>query len=164
VIYLLNPRLWIAAALVAILAFTHFSAYRTGKGVVKREWDKSVVEQREALIKAQAEVRKVEQALVAARQETEKRYVEQKRRIAADAAGAESQLARLRDELAARNGAAAQAATPSCGVNGRAGLESELLGHCSKALVGMAQEADRLEAVVVGLQDYVKSVCQAKQD
>lgn len=35
---LLNPRLWIAAAIVAVLAFTHVFTYRAGKSVVRLEW------------------------------------------------------------------------------------------------------------------------------
>lgn len=160
-IYLLNPRVWIAAVVLAILSFTHFTAYRAGKGAVKREWERAVAEQREEVIKAQEQARKAEQALVVAKNEAEKRYVEQKRKAAADAAGSELLLRRLRDELAARDSAAAQAAAATPGIDGGAGLERNLFGACAQALVRMAQEADRLEATVVGLQGYVKNVCQA---
>jgi ribosomal protein L29 len=164
VIYLLNPRVWIAALVVAIFAFTHFTAYRFGKGTVKREWDRSVAEQREAVIKAQEEARQIEQTLVAALHNTEKKYVEQRQKASVAAAGATAELERLRRAIAARERAATQDPAPAARVDGGTGLESDLLGHCAKALVGMAQEADRLEAVVVGLQGYVKNVCQAKQD
>jgi MFS superfamily sulfate permease-like transporter len=164
VIYLLNPRTWIAALVVAILAFTHFSAYRLGKGALKREWDRSVAEQKEAVIKAQEQARQIEQSLVAALHNTEKKYVEQRQKANLAAAGASAELERLRNAIAVRERAATQDSAPTTRADGGAGLESDLLGHCAKALVGLAQEADRLEAVVVGLQGYVKSVCQAKQD
>lgn len=160
--YLLSPRLLVTAVLVAIFAFTHFTAYRFGAGVVKREWDKSVAEQRDLLMKAQEQIRQKEQELVEAKNESEKRYVEQKRKASADAANTERLLGRLRDELAARDAVPAQAATPFTGVDGGAGLERDLFGACASTLVRMAQEADRLEAQVVGLQGYVNSVCKAK--
>lgn len=160
-LYLLSPRLWIAAALLAVLAFTHVAAYLVGKGVVKRQWDRDVAEQREVLLKAQEEARKTEHNLIKAREKVEKKYVQQKRKAAAESADADALFVRLRDQLAARDRAAAQAAATTPGVDAGAGLERELFGRCAKALVGLAQEADRLEATVVGLQGYVKDVCQA---
>ena len=36
---LLNPRVWIALMLAAVLAFTHFSAYRAGRAAVREDFD-----------------------------------------------------------------------------------------------------------------------------
>ena len=36
---LLSPRLWIALALAAVLAGTHFAAYRSGRAAVTADWD-----------------------------------------------------------------------------------------------------------------------------
>lgn len=160
--YLLNPRVWIAAALLAALAFSHFTTYRMGKNTVRQQWDQSVAEQREMLAKAQQQARAAEQALVVAKNEAEKRYVEQKRKAAADAAGTERMLEQLRDNLAARDRAAAQAAATSTGIDAGTGPERELFGACAQTLVRLAQEADRLEATVVGLQQYVRGVCQSQ--
>lgn len=161
-LYLLNPRVWLAAALLVLLTASHAALYRAGKSTVKREWDRAVAEQRELTIKAQEQARAAEHALVAAKNEAEKRYVEQKRKAASDAAGSELVLSQLRDELTARDRAAAQAAAASTGANAGAGLERQLFGACAQALVRMAEEADRLEATVVGLQGYVKNVCEPK--
>jgi hypothetical protein len=156
---LLNPRLWIALALAAVLGFTHFTAYRAGKGVVRAEWDKDKAARMAQALEAEQAARQREQQLVAERKKVEDRYVQDKRKADIAAAGARAELERLRIELAAPRGAAPADPAAAPRADGRAGLESELLGHCAKALVGMAQEADRLETVVVGLQQYVRQVC-----
>jgi hypothetical protein len=102
--------------------------------------------------------------LVSERQKLEEKYVREKNKAASAAAGAESELDRLRDELATKSSIPGSnptcpSAAPSSGDHGGTGLESELLGHCAKTLVGLAAEADRLEAQVVGLQQYIKGVC-----
>lgn len=161
-LYLLDPRVWIAAALLVVLTFTHTMTYRAGKNAVRTAWDKDIAARTAQALETEQKNRAKEQQLVAARQQAETRYVEEKRKAAAAATGAKSELDRLRDELAApRNSACPNPAAPARS-NGGAGLESELLGHCATALVGMAAEADRLEAQVVGLQQYVKQVCLAK--
>lgn len=38
-ITLLNPKIWIAIALAAALAFSHFFVYRAGKAQVRTAWD-----------------------------------------------------------------------------------------------------------------------------
>lgn len=52
---LLNPRLWLALGLAAALAFSHFTAYRSGKANVRNEWKASVAA-------ANSEARQLEQA------------------------------------------------------------------------------------------------------
>jgi hypothetical protein len=159
--WLLNPRLWIAAALAALLAFTHFTVYRLGKSAVRAEWNEEKAAQAAFLLEQEKSFRKKEQALVVQRQQAEKRYVEEKRKAATAALAAESALDGLRNELAARDRDLASAdSAASSRANGGAGLERELLGSCATALTELAAEADRLEARVVGLQAYVKQVCQ----
>lgn len=159
-LYLLNPRMWIGAAIIGLLAVTHMVAYRTGKVHVQAKWDKEKVVQLEAARKQEADFRAKEQKLIAAKQESEARYVELKKRFGRDAAAAGSELGRLRDALSAANEREATSNSAACSrANGGARLERELLGSCAAALTTMAAEADRLEAVVVGLQSYVRSVC-----
>lgn len=159
--WLLNPRVWVAAALVAILAGTHFTAYRGGKSAVRSAWDKEKAELTAKALAAEQAVRQKEQALVAQRQQAEKRYVEEKRKAATAALAAESALDGLRNELAARDRDLASAdSAASSRADGGARLERELLGSCATALTELAAEADRLEARIVGLQAYVKQVCQ----
>lgn len=158
--YLLSPKLWIAVAAIVAAIVSNTVAYRAGKATVRAQWNEEKVTQLEAARQQEAAFRAREQQLIAAKQESETKYVELKKRFERSAAGAQSELGKLRDELASRgNQPAAQGAASCAGADGRAGLERELLGHCAAALVGVAQEADRLEAIVVGLQGYVRGVC-----
>jgi hypothetical protein len=150
--------------LAVVLAGTSWRAYVAGQEDVRVQWDQDKAERIALALQAEQRARTREQELVAARQQAEDQYVQLKKRAAAAAAGAQSELGRLRDELARPDG------DPSGGdsgaaqrADGGARLERELLGQCAEALVGMAAEADRLEAVVVGLQGYVKQVCMAPQ-
>ena len=110
------------------------------------------------LQKAEQTARDREQALSVFRQQAEEKYVKEKTRAAAAASRARTELDGLRDALsAARPG---QDPSAACRADGVA-PERELFGQCATALVGVAAEADRLAAVVVGLQGYVKGVCLA---
>lgn len=158
--YLLNPRMWIATAIFTVLVFSHFTAYKLGSGIVRAQWNKDIAARSQQALKAEQQMREREQSLVIARNRSEERYVQEKRKAASAARSAQSALDGLRDELAARNRAASANPAPVAGANGAPGLEQELLGHCAAAFVGMAAEADRLETLIVGLQSYVKQVCQ----
>lgn len=159
--WLLNPRVWIAATLLAVLAATHFTAYRSGKAAVRAAWDRDIAQRTAKTLELEQAARKKEQALVAQRQQAEKRYVEEKRKAATAALAAQSALDGLRSTLAERDRelATADSAT-TARVDGGARLERELLGSCATALTELGAEADRLEARIVGLQSYVRQVCQ----
>lgn len=159
--FLLSPRLWIALALVAVLGFTHFTTYRVGKGVVRAEWDKDKAERMAQALEAEQTARAREQQLVAERKKLEDRYVQNKRQADISAAAARAELERLRDELGAPRGPASADPAAPVRADGRAGLESELLGTCASALVGMAATLDDTVAKVIGLQSYIKAVCRA---
>lgn len=154
----------IAAALIAvILAISHIWTYHEGKASGKAEFDRALAEQSQKLIELERQARAKEQHLVNEKHKAEAQYAQAKRQAAAAATSAQSELDSLRHTLAATS-ASASATDPTAGARaaGRAGLESELLGHCAKALTDLAAEADRLETVVVGLQAYVKNVCLAR--
>lgn len=158
--WLLDPRALAALVLAIALSATHFVAYRLGKATVRADWDRErAAYTSKALVQEQA-FRAKEQSLVAARKHLEDRYVEDKRKAAAAAADAQSELDRLRDALA--SAPTCQAGSDPTAAERAAGasrLERELFGACAKALTDLAAEADRLEARVVGLQAYVKDVC-----
>lgn len=163
-LYLLNPRVWIAAALLAVLAGTHLTAYRSGRAAVTAAWEKEKAIATAKALEAEQAARKREQKLVAQRQQAENRYVQEKRKASAAATATRSDLDRLRDELAAAP-ASCPAADPSAAARAASGarLERDLFGACATALADLAQETDRLEALVVGLQQYVKNVCLREQ-
>ena len=118
----------------------------------------------EQLQKAEKASRDREHALSISRQQAEEKYVQEKTRAAAAANRARTELDGLRDELyATRSGPGPKDPAAPGRADGAARLEGELLGQCAAALVGVAAEADRLAAGVVGLQSYVKNVCAAGQ-
>lgn len=143
-------RLTLAMAVALALAATHWKAYVAGQNDVR-------VKYQAAALEAEKAARAKEQELVAAKQKAEAAYVQEKRKAAIASAGARDALDGLRDAIAERD--AAQAATTCTRVDAGVGLERELLGQCAQALVGVAAQADGLEALVVGLQGYVKNVC-----
>jgi hypothetical protein len=154
-------RLAIVAVVLVVLSATHWKAYHTGFKVSQAEAQQKELQAQQAVLQAEQAARAKEQLLVSERQKLEERYAREKSKAAAAVAGAESELGRLRDELAAgaNRGSACPSAPASSGDYGGARLESELLGNCAQTLVGLAAEADRLEAQVVGLQQYIKGVC-----
>lgn len=120
-------------------------------------------QQARLISEAEQSFRKKEQQLVTAKQQAEVRYVQEKRKAADAAVGAQSALDGLRDTLAQRDRDIASTDSTACArVDGAARLERDLLGACAKALAGLATEADGLEARIVGLQSYVKDVCQKR--
>lgn len=148
---LLNWRVWAAIVLAAGLAFTHFTAYRSGKAVVRAEWVADKL--------AESELRRNrEKVLATANQGVDRALqAEKKRRAVLERNLADS----LREFQATLNRPDANPATPS-GANGTGGLERELLGTCAKNLAELAIAADRLEGKVLGLQNYVNKVVQGK--
>lgn len=158
-IALLSPRVWIAIGLAIILATSHFFAYRGGRAAVRAEWDRDIAQRTQLAIKAEQAARQREQLLVEEKQKAEVRYVQEKRKAAIAASDAQFDLGRLRDELYSLGSAPRKCPAPSTRIDAGAGLERELLGQCATALTAMAAEADRMEALVVGLQQYVKNVC-----
>ena len=110
--------------------------------------------------KAEQAARDREQALSVFRQQAEEKYVQEKTRAAAAASRARTELDGLRDAIY-RSTPVAQDPGATCRADDSA-TQRELFGQCATALVGMAAEADRLAANVVGLQGYVQGVCLAK--
>lgn len=160
--YLLDPKVWIAIALAVFVATVGTVSYRAGGKSVQARWNAQKAADMQTRLKQEQTWRAREQELVAAKNASEVKYVQLKKRLENDSAGARSELDRLRAALAARAGGPAQNSAASAGADGGAGLERQLLGSCAQALVGLAATADRLEAQVVGLQGYVSNVCLAR--
>lgn len=158
--WLLNPRVIVALVLSVAMGATHFIAYRSGKAVVRADWDKDKAAQNLATLEQERRFRKQEQRLLLSRQQVEKQYADEKRNAATAAAAAQSDLDRLRNELAtAPSGAAPADPTAAERAAGAARLERDLLGACAASLTDLGRDADLLEARLVGLQSYVRDVC-----
>lgn len=153
------------------MVYTHVAAAIVSAAIASwgawqvQEWryDAKVAQMKQgyaqSLQRAEELARRREHDLLAARQKAEEQYDLEKRKAAAAVTRSRSELDGLRNELYAISPPGAKDSGAALRADGRAGLERELLGSCASTLVGVAAEADRLAAVVVGLQTYVKSVC-----
>jgi len=144
----------LAIALIAAGAWKlRYDGYKAGADDVRKDYAAAATQAALAAIKTQERLQEAVQTVG-------ERHEKTKRANAASAAAVGSELDSLRNDLAARDRAAT--AAPSAASRADAsGAERELLGSCAGALVGVAQEADRIEAKLGALQDYVRSVCQA---
>lgn len=153
-----------AVALIAfavLLGGVYWKGHVTGGKAVQAKWDADIAERSKAALAAEQAARAREQALLAQKQKVEVTYANARKDAAVRASRAQSELDRLRDELAARDRAAGRDPATSAGTDGAA-TERELFGQCAAALTGLAGEADRLKARVEGLQGYVRQVCQTE--
>ena len=160
---LLNLRALAWIALAVALAISHGMAYKTGRAMVRADWDKDIEERNAQTLKAEQDARAKEQALQTAKQKVEVNYAAQKKRDAVALSNAQSELDQLRVTLAAVGSSAGQDTGTTARTDGAGRLERELLGHCATALAELAGQADRLETKLVGLQNYVKDVCMPPQ-
>lgn len=88
-------------------------------------------------------------------------YTQRLNQARASATATRTELERLRDEAAAT---AACPATSDPSASGRpdgAAVLRDVLGECAAALATVAEDADRAEARLSGLQDYVRGVLQS---
>lgn len=155
--YLLNPRLWLLAAILAALSFTHGFAYKAGKSAVRADWDKDKAEQVARALDAEKAARAKEQSLQAEKTKVEARYAAEKKRNAAASASLNTELDGLRNALAAADAAGTNSAA-ACRTD--ADPRNRIIGECASVATQVAIAYDRLAAQHIGLQDYVKAVCK----
>lgn len=154
---------WVLAAVVAaVLAAIYWKGLVTGRAQVEARWAIERAAQAEQLAKLTTQLRAREQQLNQNNQAVEVRYVRVKQTVAADRAAVQSELDRLRQQLADR-------AVPAAGGDASAGTGADepgldrLFSACAAELAGVAAAADAVAAQLTGLQDYVRSVCLAAQ-
>jgi glutamate/tyrosine decarboxylase-like PLP-dependent enzyme len=147
---------------LAALSFSHYFVYNEGQKAVHSLWTKDKLTKATAETNAADEALKKLQTLQAEKQKVDQLYVQEKRKAAVAASGAQHELNRLRDTITSGTTESNNGSSTISRVDGGTRLEQELLGQCAATLVAMAAEADRLETVVVGLQSYVKNICLAK--
>ena len=141
---LLSPRLWLAVAVAAMLAASHFGAYRSGKGNVRAEWDRDIAQRTAQALAASEAARKRESELQTKVGRVDRAYQDQKRATANLAVAASDGLRNLEAILAAPAVASSDAVASSRD-HGTGGLERELLGACANSILAMAGEAQRLQ-------------------
>jgi hypothetical protein len=98
---LLNPRILIALAIAAALAFTHFSAYRSGKANVRAAWDAEKAQQVLALAAANEENRRIAERRTSLSTEASNAAQKQTQVARADAAASRDAADGLRGDLTA---------------------------------------------------------------
>ena len=146
-IELLSPRLWLALALAGMLAFTHFTAYRSGKANMRAAWDAEKLMAQEAL-------RQREKALSIANQGVDREIqAEKSRRVAAERLAAD----RLRDFQAASNRARDSTASSGADDPYRA-----IADQCAGAIEELDRYAQSVAGTARGLQNYAGQVCIVK--
>ena len=158
---LLNLRVWAGLALAVVLAFTHFFVYRSGKAVVRNEFDAYKLAQSEARILAD---RAREQRNAARQVAIDKEAQDGQARIAAieaelDAARADGE--RMRSDYArAASRARAVACTSSTG-------QGEPRPDAIRVFAELLERADRRAEVVAGYADRLRAaglVCERGWD
>jgi hypothetical protein len=133
VIALLSPRLWIGLALVAALAFSHFTVYRKGANNVRLEWQAAVSA-------ANSDARRLEQQRQRRADEADLLWSVRERGIRADADRARSAADGLRGDLDAIERASADSLAAA---NNAVRVLGDVFEQCSKEYLDLAREADR---------------------
>lgn len=140
---LLNPRVWIALALAAVLTFAGFFLYRAGKASVRSDWNAQIAKDAQAAIAINNENQRIagrwNATVIGALNAQKTRNA----RLEADAAGASAERDRLLD--AARR-AAAKRRLPSSPADAgpeRADPLRLVLGACTAEVQELGRLADR---------------------
>ena len=150
-------RLAVIAAVLLTLGAGVWKLYHTGyqAGATATQ-----AEYQSRALEAERQARAAEQAKVAVVQQVEVRHEQTKRQAAADHAAAQSELDRLRDQLAAANGGSPPANPATTAGADDAARTRYVLGQCATSITTLAETADTIEARLIGLQDYVRTVCK----
>ena len=130
---LLNPRLLIALAIVAALAFSHFQAYRKGKHAVRQEW-------LAATAAANSEARTLERARQSRADDAARLAASRQGRILVDSAGARDAVGGVRDDIGAVR---LHAEKSIAAANESIRTLGDVLQSCTAEYQRMAEEADR---------------------
>lgn len=154
---LLNWRVWVAIGMALAISLAGWKGYGLGKESVQGEFDKYKAEQVAQALKVDSENRAKEQGMQLSLENLTNAYIKNQKANSANAIAANNSLRELQTTIDSPTGTDSPA---SRSTDGRAGLEQELLGNCAATLVRLAQEADGLEARLVGLQTYIKGVVQ----
>lgn len=150
---LLNPRFLIGLALTFVLAFTHFTAFRTGKAATQAKWDAERAEQMAQALTASEAARTKERELQTKVAKVSDDYQNEKRKRASDAQLNADKLSELQ---AALSDTAGLNPASTDGVDDPRGA---IISECAVALVGLDGYAKGLAAKTSALQVYAREVC-----
>lgn len=139
---LLNPRVWIALALCAVLAFTHFTAYWAGKNTVRAQWNAERIVLQKAAIEAEKAARAREQDLQRKKDEAVNEAANRTQAAQANAAANRALVGSLRDDLAAANRKLSSASVES--LRARITALSDVFERCSREYSELAGTAEQI--------------------
>ena len=154
---LLSPRLWIALALLALLAFVNHRAFQGGKANVQVQWDKERAETTVTALKASEAARAKEQFLTTANTKVTNDYIAQKKLRAADSVVA---AGKLRNLEAAVNRARSTEASAASGTATDPRLD--IIRECARTVVRLDDTVKSLAGTLTGLQSYTRDVCMIR--
>jgi hypothetical protein len=135
-LYLLNPRLWIALAIAGALTFSHIWVYRHGKAIQRTE---SVAEALQAL----ADARAVEQKRQAVADAANRAAATRESRIRTALRDARTERDGMRGDLNAANDYAKESRAAA---ERAASLSTDLLGRCTARYLDVAESAARADS------------------
>ena len=145
----LIPKPWLVVAVLVAIAASGAIGYRTGAQL-----------ERAAILQEKAEeieaVRLREKRLMKSAEKVAENVYRENQDLEARAARADRALASLRAEIDRR--ARAAEASASSGADGSPA--GALLAECAGRYRDMAREADKLRAKLLGLQGYVREICE----
>lgn len=141
-IALINPRIWIAMALVAILSFTHFYVYRAGKANMRASWNAAIVVQQQNLAIAEKASRDREQALQHQKDEAVNAAAKRTQQAEVALAASRRTANSLRDDLAAARAELPRASIES--LRARVTALTDVFGECTTEITELAGQADRI--------------------
>lgn len=151
------PTLAIAAAIAIATsgAIGYVKGRSSGAEAVQARWDAERVTQLQAQAAAQGAKAKAEDAIARQLKDQSDAHTKEIGRRDVAVAGARTELARLRDALAAAATVRhITPATPPGPAPDAAAAARDVLGSCAQELVGLGEQADRLAGQLIGLQDY----------
>jgi hypothetical protein len=141
--YLLNPKVWVALAVVGALAFSHVFVYRKGANHVRLEWNA-------AKAAALEDAQKLERARQSAVDAAARAGASRALGISTDRVAAGSERDGLLNDLRAAREHAAQSRAAADRTIATLG---ELLDRCSAEYLRVAEEADRAYSEVRTLRE-----------
>ena len=137
---LLSPKVWIALAVAAALAFAGLFLYRAGAAGVRVKWDASIIEQQKFAAAQEADNRKLENKRQTNVIEAQNEQTKRTQTLQVAAAGARAESVSLRDTIAAIR--AKLPSTPADAASNAASTAANLLGECAAAYQELAGRAD----------------------
>lgn len=150
-------RIAAAIAIAVFLAGVYWKGHTSGAKSVQVLWDADIAARTAQALEAEKAARAREQDLSTKVRKVSDAYSVARKNLDHLAAASSDGLRNLETILAAP-AVASSGAIASSGTNGTGGLERQLLGNCAAALTELGRQADRLEAKVIGLQDYIKAL------